>query len=301
MKLDSLQKGLGFAFLAPLLYTTKAVIIKGMAPLQLELVVFFRFFFDFLFLLPFFVIYRQRLYTKNLSLHFWRGLLAMLAIYCSVYGLQHLKLVNVALLENTFPLFVPLVTWTWYRQKVSSYSWCLLLLGFFSIFFILGSKFDILYLASLASLGSAFFSAIIAVAIHTLSKTNHPLAILFYFNLFGGGLSLIPLLFTWRGTSELPTFWWPLLLISFTGVLYQYAMNRAFSLLSPHVAGNFTYFSVLFSAVLGWLIWDEVLTMMQICGGILLVGVGVMVRLHARFESQRQPESHKKPQNPSFD
>ncbi len=260
-----------------------------MAPLQLELVVFFRFFFDFLFLLPFFIAYRHKLYPKNLSLHFWRGLLAMVAIYCSVYGLKHLQLVDVALLENTFPLFVPVVAWVGYRQRISFYSWCLLLSGFVSIFFILRPTFDILYLASLAPLGSALASAASAVTIHTLSRTNHPLAILFYFNVFGGGLSLIPLLYNWEGNPELCISWWSLLGISFTGVLYQYAMNRAFGLLSPHVAGNFTYFSVLFSAGLGWLLWDETLTVTQICGGIFLISMGLMVRLYARVEAQRHP------------
>lgn len=61
------------------------------------------------------------------------------------------------------------------------------------------------------------------------------------------------------------------------GVAGQYAMTRAYSLIYPHVAGGFFYLSVLFSALLGWLVWNESIRTAQVLGGALLVGSSLLM------------------------
>jgi drug/metabolite transporter (DMT)-like permease len=279
VKLTQWQKGLAFAILAPLLYTVKSVGIKFAPPAKVEFFVFFRFVFDFLLLTPFFILQRDKLRSKRLPLHLVRAIFVAISIYCSVYGIRHLALVDAVLLENTGVLFIPLVAWAWHRQKITAYYFFILALGFLAVFFLLKPKLDILHLASFASIGTGLAVSITTVSISKLSKTDHLLAILFYFNLFSGALSLIPCLYTWESTPTMASFsfWLPFLLISFFGVLSQYAMIKAYSLIPPHVAGNFAYFGVLFSAFFGWLLWEESLSGMQVLGGGLLIGTGLLM------------------------
>lgn len=285
MTLTQWQKGLAFALLAPLLYSLKSVGIKFAPPARPEFFVFFRFVFDFLFLTPFFILYKNKLHSRQLPLHFMRSILVAVSIYCSVYGIRHLTLVDATLLENTLPLFIPLITWVWYGQKVTPYILFILALGFLAVFFILQPKLDILHLASLASIATGFTAAITTVCISKLSTTEHLVAILFYFNLFSGAVAFIPCVCTWESTLPMTTlsFWLPFVLISLFGVLFQYAITRAYSLIPSHVAGNFAYFGVLFSAFFGWLIWEESLSVNQVLGAGLLIGTGtLMIRENQR-------------------
>jgi drug/metabolite transporter (DMT)-like permease len=288
VKLTQWQKGLAFALLAPLLYALKSAGIKFAPPANVEFFVFFRFVFDFLILAPFFIMYRDKLRSKQLPLHFMRAILVAASIYCSVYGIRHLALVDAVLLENTLPLFIPLIAWGWRGQKVTPYSMFILAVGFLAVFFILKPKLDILHWASLASIATGFLAAITTVSITKLSTTEHLLAILFYFNLFSGAIAFIPCAYTWESIPSIASFsfWLPFVLISFFGVLFQYAITRAYSLIPSHVAGNFAYFGVLFSALLGWLIWEESLSVNQILGAGLLIGTGLlMIRENQRRAS----------------
>ena len=128
MKLSLQQKGVGFAILAPLLYILKAIAVKSAPHAKLEFFVFFRFLFDLIILTPFFFTYKDKLFSQKLPLHFLRGILAIIAIYCSVYAVRNLALVDVTLLENTTPLFIPLIVWILYRQRTTMRFWLILFL-----------------------------------------------------------------------------------------------------------------------------------------------------------------------------
>ena len=270
------QRGVYFAILAPLLYALKSIAVKSAPPARIEFFVFSRFLFDLILLAPLFIKNRTLLPSTQLPFHFLRGALAMISIYCSVYAVRNLALVDVALLENTVPLFIPLIVWAFLGQKISGKAWFILLIGFSSLFFLLNPTFDLFHLGSLAALGAALASGGSAVTVNVLAKKESTVAILFYFNAFGCCLSFFPFCYAWEGMPPL-SFFLPFLYISVFGVAGQYAMTRAYSLIYPHVAGGFFYLSVLFSALLGWLVWNESIRTAQVLGGALLVGSSLLM------------------------
>ncbi len=272
------NKGLAFALLAPLLYALKSISIKSTPPIKIEQIVFLRYFLDFLILSPLFFKARKTLISKKLPLHWMRACFIVISGYCSIYGIKHLALVDALLLENTMPLFIPFVLWTWHRQKVTRFSCCILLVGFFSVLLLLKSNLNILHIAALASLATGFFSAITTVSIKTLSKTESPISIYFYFNIFAGSLAFLLCVYSWEGMPSIPfSYYFPLLMNSLLGILFQYTIIQAYRLISPHVVGCFSYFGILFSALFGYLIWQEALDMLQMIGGGLLVGAGLLM------------------------
>src|SRR5579862_8058328 len=286
------QQGIAFSILAPLLYTLRSIAIKSAPPLKAEQVVFLRFVFDFLILVPFFFTARKKLSSQRLPLYFMRALCVVLCAWCSVYGITHLLLVDALLLENTMGLFIPVILWIWHRQKISLASWLILFLGFSSLFFILKPKLNILHVAGFASLATGLLSAISTVAINTLSKTESPSTMFFYFNIFTGSIAVALCAYSWDGFPVLsisPTFWLPLLMNSLCGLLFQFTIIRAYSLISPHIVGSFAYFGILFSALFGYVLWNEPLDSIQIFGGMILIGSGLLIIL----ENKRSTISEK--------
>jgi drug/metabolite transporter (DMT)-like permease len=72
--------------------------------------------------------------------------------------------------------------------------------------------------------------------------------------------------------------WGYLILISIFGTLHQYLIQEAYRLADAHIVGSFFYFSILFSAILGWVIWKEEMGFLQILGGCLLILSGIFVQ-----------------------
>lgn len=210
-------------------------------------------------------------------MHLFRACFATASIFCSIYGIRHLALVDAVILENTLPLFIPLVIWIWHGEKIDRTCWMILLIGFSSLFFILKPQCNILHLASFASLGTALASAISAVSIKTLSKTESPLTILFFFTVFSGLITFFPCYQHWENVPMTFSFWWPFIVISLFGVGFQYAITRAYTLMPAHIVGSFIYFSVLYSALFGWIFWRERVDIMQIVGATILIGTGLFM------------------------
>lgn len=282
MKWSRQQQGIAFAVLAPLLYTLRAIAIKSAPPIKAEQVVFLRFLCDFIILAPFFFKVRKELSSERMPLYVMRAVCVVVSTWCSVYGITHLFLVDALLLENTMALFIPVVLWLWHRHKITLVSWFILFLGFGSLFFLLKPKLNFLHVASLASLATGLLSAVSTVSINTLSKTESPKAMLFYFNICSGSVALALCAYSWDGLpsfSVSPAFWLPLLTNSLCSLLFQYSIIRAYTLISPHVVGCFAYFGILFSALFGYLLWQEPLGSIQIIGGGLLIVSGLLMIL----------------------
>lgn len=276
------RKGIFLAILSSLFFAVRACMIKSTPIGKVETLMALRFICDLLLLLPLFLKYRQHLKTKRFSFYFGRSLLVATSIYCSIYGIRNLALMDAMLLQYTLPLFIPLMLWIFHRKKISMRSFCLLGIGFISVFFLLKPQLDLLHLASLASLSVGILSAIMAVTLHDLTKTDHVVAILFHSTLLSGIFSIIPCLSTWETvpTAVLLKYIVP---ISAIGLVHQYLITRAYTFASPHIVGGFIYFCVLFSALFGWLIWDDRPDPIKIGGGILLIICGLlMVRENSR-------------------
>jgi len=269
------SRGLLFAIAAPLFYVLKSTVLKLAPSTNLETLVFFRFFFDFLILSPFFIKYRKNIHLLKIHLHLFRAVLAALALALSTYGIKNLTLADSILLETTIPLFIPLIFWAWFRQRISTGAVFILLMGFFSLFLLLKPKLDILHLAVLAPLGMAFLTATTSTFIHVLSKTEHPIALLFYYYCFCGFLTFFPFIASWEGVA--PSSWIYFVLISIFGVLFQVTNILAFRTLPIHVAGNFIYFAVFYGVLFDWLFWNASLSMSQILGGSLLILSGIFI------------------------
>ena len=159
-------------------------------------------------------------------------------------------------------------------------------IGVITIFLLLSPACHFSHWASLASLSVGFLCAITGMSLIELSKTEHPIAILFYFNLFSGIISFFP--FAYAGLSfpsiDLCAH---LIAISFFGVCFQYALIQSYASVSPQLVGSLVYSSIFYSAILGWWIWGEQLDTMQLGGAILLIASCLAMIRQSELENQK--------------
>jgi drug/metabolite transporter (DMT)-like permease len=217
----------------------------------------------------------SRLRTRVPHLHLLRGAAGLGAMYCFFYAIAHMPLANAMLLKLTAPLFMPLVALAWLGERFTWHVVAALSIGFLGVAIILVPDFSTLApVAAIALLGGAL-AAVAKVTVRRLSATEPTSRIVFYFAAIGTGISLIPLTWLWQTPAQDSLLW--LLVLGLFATAGQLLLTRGMACAPAARLGPFTFFSVVFGAVLGWLFWDEVLGWATLAGTLLVLTSALLV------------------------
>ena len=238
-------------------------------------IVFFRHFIMLVFLLPWLVRQgRHALDTDDLRGHLVRGLAGVSAVACYFYAIARLRLADAVLLNQSMPLFIPLVERLWLREAIPRRLWGVLLLGFVGLLFILRPGTGVFEPAALVGLASAVLAAIAQVGIRRLTRTEPVTRIVFYFGLVASVVALPPALFTWRGPS--PETWAVLLLMGIFATVGQLTLTRAYVHAPAARVGPFLYVGPVFAGALDWLLWGRLPDPLFVVGAVLVVAAATL-------------------------
>jgi drug/metabolite transporter (DMT)-like permease len=218
--------------------------------------------------------------THRLPLHLIRALVGIIAMYCLFYSWGHLPLAQAAVLKQTAPFFIPIVGFFWLKERITLWTVIAIVVGFIGVWIILnpGSQTDVPWIALLAIFGASL-GATAKVVVRKLSLTESSIVIVFYFSLFNTLFSLIPAILVWTT----PSLWVLASMVVMAGfaTLAQLLLSKGYRYAPAGQLGPFTYGSVIFASLLGWLLWDELVTSEAMIGMALVVGSGMLVMLGA--------------------
>ncbi len=252
-------KGALWMVVAGLLFSLMGVFVKlGAQRFSTAELVFYRSLFG---LVAIFVIARLRggrLSTRHWRPHLWRGLSGFTALMLFFYGLSHLPLGTAMTLNYTSPLFLAFLTVLVLGERPRWPLVAAILVGFAGVALLLQPSFERGQLhAGLMGLASGFFAAIAYLNVKNLGKIGEPsYRVVFYFTLIssvgGGG---------WMVLHEFhPVDWGSaglLVVLGATATLAQLAMTQAYAEGETLTVGSLAYGTVVFSALLGMLVWGE--------------------------------------------
>lgn len=269
-----------------LLFASMGATVKAVsAGLPTEMVVFMRGMFGVLILLPLLLrrLRKDVLATHVFHLHLLRATLGLSAMYCFFYALANLQLADGMLLKMTAPLFMPLIAAVWLFEKLGTKIWLAVGLGFVGVALILQPEGEFNWIA-LVGLAGGMFAAGAKVTVRRLGRTEPTIRIVFYFSLVVMLIATIPLAWAW----QMPTAqeWGLLFLMGLFGTLGQLLLTRGYSVAAASQVAPFTYFSVVFAAVYGYLFWDETLDLGFIAGAALIAIAGI-VALRSNIKSNK--------------
>lgn len=237
-----------------------------------EQVVFFRNLFGLLVLLP--VVWQRGgridLRTAHPGLHLVRSLFGLAAMYCFFYALSVLPLASAVLLNFTAPLFIPFVAMFWLGERASVRVGAAIVIGFAGILLILKPGTGLNVHGAVIGLASGAFAAVAMVSLRKLSATEPALRVVSYYGVICTLVSLLPALWVWQPVEPRT-----LLILAGAGsfaTLGQYLLSRGYGCAPAAQIGPFTYTSVVFAAVYGWLFWHEI-PGWSTAGGTLLVAL----------------------------
>ena len=137
--------------------------------------------------------------TSRSTLHILRAAAGLLSQVLMFVAVKRMPLVNAVLLSNSAPLFIPLVTWVWLKERIGGMVWVSLLIGFAGVILILKPGLALLSdPIALIAISAAVFSALALVAVNRLSSTESPQRILFYYFLYSSIAAAPFAVLAWR-------------------------------------------------------------------------------------------------------
>jgi drug/metabolite transporter (DMT)-like permease len=270
----------GFFFLASISLLVKLEIAGGAS---IEWVVFMQYFTCLVIISILASKYKFRdLKTTKIKYHVIRGITGILAFTFFVIAVSEIPLVNANLLNNTAPLFIPILTIFWLKSKIDGKIWWGILIGFIGIVFILDpTDSNFFELGDMFGIGAGLLLAFAFVALGILTKTESFITILFYYSLIAFTLSLPFAIANW---SNPPLLIWIYAVL--TGVLfisYLYLLQYAYRYVSVVKLSPLNFSVVIFAGILDWLFYGHVPGFSSLIGIVLVITGGILaLTLHQK-------------------
>jgi len=216
----------------------------------------------------------KELRTTRLSLHIVRALTGLLSQALFFIAVKNIALVDAVLLANAAPLFIPIVALLWMRTAIRPAVIASLLVGFVGVVMILKPSAELLKdPAALIAISAAAFSAVALVSVNRLSSTDKSDTILFYY-FFISTVATLPFAFMQWQTPQ-GNQWLFLLGVGVFMALSQLFIILAYKHATAAQIAPFNYSVVIFSGIIGWMVWNTSLDLTALFGIALVCAGGI--------------------------
>jgi drug/metabolite transporter (DMT)-like permease len=222
-------------------------------------------------------------FGEHRFLLFCRGLVGFIALTGVYYALVHLPFAEASVLQYLHPMFTALLALLLLRERPTAATLVCIAISFLGLIimvrpgFLFGNmagSYDAL--AVIIGIAGAFGSGLAYTLVRKLSALEDPSVIVFYFPLVCLPLTLILL-----GDDVVMPRGWTWLILVLVGVftqIGQITLTRAMKLETASRAGSFSYSQVVFAALLGIWIFDEIPGVWTVMGASLII-IGALINL----------------------
>jgi len=205
---------------------------------------------------------------KNLKLLIARSVIGLMGVTAYFYSIQNMPLADSAILNKMSPFFVLIFAFILLKERINKYQILTVILAFIGIAFVIKPELDSNILPSLVGLGAAITAGLAYTIIRMLSGKEHPTTIVFFFSAISV-LVMLPLLIIYYVQPSTTDFIY-LILTGVFAAIGQYCLTYSYKFAKASEVSIYGYATVIFSAILAYILWHENLSFSSIVG-ILVV------------------------------
>jgi len=225
--------------------------------------------------------------TKRIGTHISRTFLGMVGMLLNFGAVALLPLAEATSIGFTMPIFATILSALVLKEQTGWHRWGAVLIGFVGV--VIMAHPDSANLASfglLVALSGAFVTAVVAIVLRDLNRTEQAPVIVFWFTL----LSLPPLglMALFSGTSHDASAWALLVALGISGGAAQLLMTSSLRWGPVSIVIPMDYSQLIWATWAGWLIWSSWPVASTWWGASLIAASGLYIawREHVR---RREP------------
>ncbi len=220
----------------------------------------------------------------NLGLHALRMVLAGIEIACFYWAVSRLQLADVSTFYLSAPVMLTAISALVLRETVGPARWAATLLGFAGVVVALRPTSGALSApAMIGLLGSLLYAIFLAVTRRLRGTPGVTMVLLQLIALTIAGAVTVP--FAWE-TPDLGGFAL-MASVGVIGISGYFCVNRALQLAPASVIAPFQYLSIIWSVVLGYLVFGDVPGVSTLAGAALIVAAGGFILYLERRDGGR--------------
>lgn len=297
------MRGIALMVLAMTLFVVMSGLIKAADRIPAGEALFFRAAASLPFIAGWLVLrgtFLRDLRTSNWKGHIWRGIFGTTAMGLTFAGLKLLPLPEVTALQFATPLLIVIFAAVLLGERLRLIRISAVTVGLVGVLIIMWPRLnfqggegalDSGLLGVAIMLAAAVFAAFAQIFIKSMAGAERTVAIVFYFSLTAALLSFLTLPWGWVR----PTAWETTLLIlaGMVGGVGQILLTAAYRDADASVLAPFTYVSMIWSLLIGYLVFAEVPTLQMLGGAVLVMGSGLAIVLRERQLGLRRTAQRK--------
>ena len=222
--------------------------------------------------------------TKRTGLHFVRAFFGISAFVCVIFALEHLIMADAMVLAFTSPFWSILIGAVVLHEAIRGRRVIATLVGFCGVLMIVKPQGGI-EAAMLLALLSAILTSCAMISMKSLSSTEPPTRIVFYFMFFGTLIMLPGAALTWQTPTITQTLW--LLLAGVLGAVGQDFLARAYDAGEIGIVAPFDFMRLPIAALLGFLIFNELPDKWSIAGTLVIIASALYLMRIGRIEQRK--------------
>jgi drug/metabolite transporter (DMT)-like permease len=241
--------------------------------------------------------------TKHLKLESLRGLFLFLSYTSYMMGLASLPLAEIEAIRFSGPLIITILSVILLREKVEPMRWLVLAVGFVGVLLVVRPGSATFNLGSIFIIISVIFYGLTVVATRKLQEHDSSATMAFYSSIIYllASLVLVPIPYLVSNTANahpsiafllrewsLPSLM-DLVIMAGLGLIWAawiFFMSKAYSEAKASDIAPLEYMSMPISIVWGFLIWQEVPTLLTLAGAALTLLSGLYIWYRDRKQTE---------------
>ncbi len=215
-----------------------------------------------------------------------RSLLGYLGVVTYFYAINHLDSADATILQKSSPIFVIIFAAVFLKEKLTRLKITTLILCFIGTMFVVRPQFNMDLVPALSGVSSAAFAGGAYTILSHLNKTEKPNTIIFYFSLFSCAVSLPLMIMNFVKPTAME-----LLLLFGIGVfagLGQIFLTLSYRFGEASEVSIFNYSTVVFTTLLGFVLFREIISPYSLVGIILIFGSSYYQYLKIRRYGEKE-------------
>tara|TARA_B100001027_G_scaffold117990_1_gene81475 strand:+ start:12 stop:761 length:750 start_codon:yes stop_codon:yes gene_type:complete len=219
-------------------------------------------------------------YSKKPFVQIIRGIILISCVCIGVYSFTVLGLITSHTIIAIYPLLVLPLSYYFLSEKIGWKRWSAVFTGFLGIIIVLNPislNFDYNMIWPLLL---AFLLAIYSILTRKISAYDNSETSFFWVAIVGGVIMTMvgPFFFELLILKDIPWF----LLLCILSTCGHFLFIKALETAQASILQPFIYLQLLFASIIGIWVFDDLLTINIILGGILIIGSGIfaLIRTH---------------------
>ena len=214
-------------------------------------------------------------HTRHLSFQIIRALGGVAAFGLFFTALRFLNLADATVLGFSGSIFMAALAVPLLGERVGIRRWSAIGVGFAGVLIILQPGSGAFQPAALLAVASAFVYALVMIGTRWLSRSDSSSSMVVYHSLVTAAVGFIALPFVWVAPSAFEVFLF--IVAGSFGTAAQFCLVRAFRYAPVAVLAPFDYGALIFAAVIGFAVWNEVPGVNLWIGAAVVIASGVFI------------------------